>query len=223
MPRRDRPAETQRSERCLRVVVNDYSQLLNARITKALGWSQSESISWLSPLREDGYAEYYDQDFLNRLGLTKLPKPLTTFWPRSGPRWDALAKTANGRVVLVEAKAYVEESVDFASRASSPESLVQINRALAEAKEGFGARYEAPWASPFYQTANRLAHLYFLHRENGVDAVSLLCQCVRCARACTVENWEGAIRLTNKCLGLPAHLLEQHVGHLIWDCNEFPI
>jgi hypothetical protein len=206
--------------------VNDYSQLLNARITKALGWSQSESISWLSPLREDGYAEYYDQDFLNRLGLTKLPKPLTTFWPRSGPRWDALAKTANGRVLLVEAKAYVEESVDFASRASSPESLAQINRALEEAKEGFGARYEAPWASPFYQTANRLAHLYFLHRENGVDAWMLFLYFANASdvpEPCTVENWEGAIRLTNKCLGLPAHLLEQHVGHLVWDCSEFPI
>lgn len=226
MPRRERPAETRRSERCLRVVVNECSQLLNAKIAKALGWNESDRITWLSPLREDGYAEYYDQEFLDKLGLPRLSKPLKSFWPRSGPRWDALAKTARGRVLLVEAKAYVEESVDFASRASNPESLTQIHHALEAAKKGFGARHDAPWTSPFYQTANRLAHLYFLYKENGIDAWLLFLYFANASdvpERCTVENWEGAIRLANRCLGLPVHQLEQHLGHLIWDCDEFPI
>jgi hypothetical protein len=150
--------------------VNNKRELFNTRVAGALGWSQTEPITWLSPLREDGYAEYYDQEFLNRLGLTHLPKALTSFWPASGPRWDALGKTDSGKVLLVEAKAYIEESVDFVTRASDPKSLSLIKESLEKAKLGFGARPEAPWASPFYQTANRLAHLQFLWRDNGLDA-----------------------------------------------------
>jgi hypothetical protein len=221
MPRRERPRETRRSERCLRVVVNDRQELLNARVANALGWSKTESITWLSPVRDDNYAEYYDQEFLNRLGLPLLPAPLTSFWPASGPRWDALARTDSGRVLLVEAKAYIEESVDFVSRASDPKSLSLIKESLEKAKLGFGARPEAPWGSPFYQTANRLAHLHFLWRENGLDAWLLFVYFANAPdvpEPCTVEQWEGAIRLTKKCLGLRAHLADQHVGDLIWDC-----
>jgi hypothetical protein len=65
-----------------------YARLLDERITQALRWSQKESIIWLSLLREDGYAEYYDQEFLDRFGLAHLPKSLAIFWPASGPRWD---------------------------------------------------------------------------------------------------------------------------------------
>jgi len=223
MPRRERPPEARRSERCLRAVVNDTRELLDARVTQALGWSQKESIIWLSPLRDDSYAEYYDQEFVDRLGLAHLPKSLASFWPASGPRWDALAKTSTGKVLLVEAKAYVEESVDFVSRASDPKSVLQIKESLEKAKDGFGARREAPWESPFYQTANRLAHLYFLHKQNGVDAWLLFLYFANAPdvpEPCTVEQWEGAIRLTKRCLGLSTKLLERHVGDLIWDWKD---
>ena len=221
MPRRERPLKTRRSERCLRSVVNDKRELLNTKVAETLGWGQTESITWLSPLREDSYAEYYDQEFLDRLGLTHLPRPLTSFWPASGPRWDALARTDSGRLLLVEAKAYIEESVDFVSRASDPRSLSLIKESLEKAKLGFRARPEAPWGSPFYQTANRLAHLHFLCRENGLDAWLLFVYFANAPdvpEPSTVEQWEGAIRLTKKCLGLRAHLADQHVGDLIWDC-----
>jgi len=205
----------------LRAAVNDKPDLLNARVAEALGWGKSESIRWLSPVRDDDYAEYYDQEFLNRLGLTQLPTPLASFWPASGPRWDALATTDTGRVLLVEAKAYIEESVDFVSRASNPTSLSRIGESLEKAKNWFRARPEAPWASPFYQTANRLAHLYFLHKENALDAWLLFLYFANAPDVpdpCTVEQWEGAVRLTKKCLGLSEDLSKHHVGDLIWDC-----
>src|SRR5688500_1099102 len=129
MPRRARPAETTRSEHWLRVAVNDRTVRLNALILETFGWSSDEQIEWLSPTREDDFAEYYDQAFLNRLGLARLEKPLDEFWPVGGPRWDGLARTKSGKVLLVEAKAHIEEMVDFRSKAS-PDSLARINRTL---------------------------------------------------------------------------------------------
>lgn len=55
----------------------------------------------------------------------------------------------------MEAKAYIEEAVDFRSQAS-PESLDKIRRALQQARGAFGADRRAHWEAPFYQYANRL-------------------------------------------------------------------
>ena len=63
MARRSRPPSTKRSEHWLRVMVNDYPTYLNDCISKAFGWDTT-GIEWRSPLRDDDYAEYYDQEFL---------------------------------------------------------------------------------------------------------------------------------------------------------------
>ena len=92
MPRRPRPAQARRSEHWLRVLVHEYPDVLNKAIAEAFGWSDTV-IDWRSPRRDDDYAEYYDQAFLDRLGVDKLTMPLDEFWPKSGPRWDSLART----------------------------------------------------------------------------------------------------------------------------------
>ena len=161
MPRRDRPLKTGRSEHWLRVAVNEDVDALNSKVIDLFNWDSNEKIHWLSPIKEDDYAEYYDQEFLDRLGVSELDIPLLSFWPRSGPRWDGLARTETGKVILVEAKAYIEEGVDYGSDAGE-KSLAIIRKALEETKTDFGANDNAPWKSPFYQYANRLAHLYFL-------------------------------------------------------------
>jgi len=143
--------------------------------------------------------------------------PLQAFWPAVGPRWDGLARTTSGKVILVEAKAYIEEAVDYASKAS-PDSLEQIKRSLAEAKEWANGANAAPWESPFYQYANRLAHLYFLRVKNNVDAYLLFlyfADAPDVPEPCTTEQWQGAIRLTRKCLGLGASACEQRVAEVI--------
>ncbi len=168
MPRRSRPPTTTRSEHWLRVMVNDYPNYLNDRIAKEFRWGNA-AIEWRSPLREDEYAEYYDQEFLVRLGAGDLRMSLQEFWPKSGPRWDGLARTEEGKLILVEAKAYIEEAVDYRSKASAS-ALSLIEKRLDEAKVAFKANRDAPWNSPFYQMANRLAHLYFLADINKKDA-----------------------------------------------------
>jgi hypothetical protein len=107
MPRRERPAETERSEPWLRMAVNDRTNDLNDMVKGLFGWPSSERIDWRSPLRSDDYAEYYDGEFLTRLGIENLRGSLSQFWPSSGPRWDGLARTDSGNIILVEAKAHV--------------------------------------------------------------------------------------------------------------------
>lgn len=217
MPRRERPSETTRSEHWLRVAVNSSSADLNRRVGAAFAWSDQEALIWRSPTTDDDYAEYYDQAFLERLGLHDVRIPLNSFWPPSGPRWDGLARTESGKVLLVEAKAHVDESVDYGSKAS-PDSHQHISRALADAKRAFRAREDATWETPFYQYANRLAHLHFLNGLNGIDAYLLFIyfsDAPDVPEPCTREQWEGAIRLTKKCLGISAHPYQSRVKDLI--------
>ena len=224
MPRRERPKKTTRSEHWMRVAANEASSYLNARLREEFGWCADEDIRWLSPIAGDEYAEYYDSEFLERLGvdIDNLSTPLGTFWPKSGPRWDGLAKTGAEKIILVEAKAYVEEGVDFRSGASA-RSLAVINESLEEAKRAFGASELSSWASPFYQYANRLAHLCFLAGKNQLDAFLVFIYFANAPdvpNPCSTEQWEGAQRLTEKCLGLGRHPFRGRVGTIIIDVDD---
>jgi hypothetical protein len=79
MPRRERPAKTERSEHWLRVAVNERTEQLNELIERKFSWSTKDPITWLSPLKSDDYAEYYDDAFLNELvrpfGNRRWPHP----------------------------------------------------------------------------------------------------------------------------------------------------
>ena len=105
-------------------------------------------------LQNDNYAEHSDEVFLTQVGVEPAAKQLSEFWPKRGPHWDALATLPDGGVILVEAKAHVDEMLSPPSQAS-PNSLTKIKKALNQTKR-------------FYQHANRLAFLYFLRELNGV-------------------------------------------------------
>ncbi len=222
MPRRERPAQTTRSEHWLRVAVNEATDDLNAQLIQAFGWSPVETIRWLSPLRDDDFAEYYDQAFLDRVGLFDLAVPLAEFWPNGGPRWDGLARTEGGKVILVEAKAYIEEMVDYESNAG-PKSRARILDSLSKAKYASGAAEKARWDAPFYQMGNRLAHLHFLLNLNQIAAYLAFlafADAPDVPQPCTVEQWEGAHRLSRKCLGLGAHPFQGRVANIIWSVRD---
>lgn len=224
MPRRARPHKTERSEHWMRIAANEDSSSLNELIINKFDWDRDEAISWLSPIAADNYAEYYDHAFLQRLGITELAVPLLDFWPKSGARWDGLARTETGKLILVEAKAYIEEGVDYRSKAS-PKALAIIRKALDDAKKDFRARDDASWESPFYQYANRLAHLYFLHRLNGLDAYMLFlyfADAPDVPRPCSESEWQGAVRLVEKCLGLGTHPYRKRLATLIWSVPQMP-
>jgi hypothetical protein len=115
---------------------------------------------WRSPLTNDEYAEYRDEDFLKRIGEEKLIPNLNEFWPTRGPQWDGLAR-CDDTVLLVEAKSHISELFSTC-QAEAPESIKRIEDAFAETAGYLRANRSAPWTLNFYPLANRIAHLYFL-------------------------------------------------------------
>ncbi len=93
------------------------------------------------------------------------------FWPQTGsaPNWDSiglLQSQSHVEFLLVEAKAHVSE-LKTSCAATEDGGLPGIREALAETIKA--NRFEvAPekWLSPYYQYANRLAHLHFLVQHN---------------------------------------------------------
>lgn len=177
-------------------------------------------LRWLSPLEADGYAEYRDADFLARLGLAHLGDDLARFWPRGGPVWDGLA-LAGDAVVLVEAKSHLGEARSSPCAARSAVSRAAIAQALALVQADLiadpDARAKADWMRHFYQYANRLAHLWWLHRQ-GIAAHLLLVGFVGDAQMrgpTRAADWQGLYAQADALLGLgAAHPLSAHVHHL---------
>lgn len=96
------------------------------------------------------------------------------FWPQTGnvPNWDAIGRLESNSCVeylLVEAKAHVEE-LQSSCGASEKGGLGTIKEALKTTIKANGFTVDVKdWLSPFYQYANRLAHLHFL-LERSVPA-----------------------------------------------------
>jgi hypothetical protein len=202
-------------------MVNEHPRVIDAAIVDAFAWRDA-AIDWRSPRKDDGYAEYYDQTFLDRLGVGALPLPLAEFWPKSGPRWDGLARTADGKLILAEAKAHIDEAVDFRCKAL-PDSLRRIEDRLGEAKSAFRASEDACWHTPLYQMANRLAHLYYLVGINKRDAYLVFIDFANAPdvpHPATCEEWQGAARLAHKCLGMKDSKLTRRVATIIVDLKN---
>lgn len=199
--------------------VNDRPELLDEPLRARIGHGP---ISWLSPRREDGYAEYRDGDFLDLLGAGDLRTDLADFWPARGPQWDALGRSERGDLLLVEAKAHVPEMLSPAS-AASPASLARIRDALGRTAESLGATPRAAWTDAFYQYANRLAHLAFF-RDRGRPAWLVLVSFVGDAEMKgprTAEAWDAAYTVADYAMGLRAdHRLSRYIIHLHPDVRD---
>src|SRR5205823_5618205 len=93
---------------------------------------------------------------------------------RGGPVWDglALAYSNNGtHYLLFEAKSHLPE---LESRcAASPSSLRRIETSLGEARELLRCTSASDWLSPYYQYANRLAHLLWLRSRVPTSLVNV--------------------------------------------------
>jgi hypothetical protein len=185
------------SQRWLQWLVNEAPE----RLGDAIGLGR---IDWRSPLRADDYAEYRDQAFLDLLGITLQARPLRVFWPVGGPQWDGLGRAASGEVVLVEAKAHLNELYSPATGASET-SLMQIQASLGETAHGLGVRPGYDWSKQFYQYGNRLAHAYLLDRLNDVPTRLVFLYLIGDADVggpSTRAEWEAAIHTVHRALGL---------------------
>ena len=173
-----------------------------------MGLERDEEIKWLSPLESDCFAEYQDHAFLERLGINPQHRCLECFWPKGGPAWDGLAKTSQGRLIIIEAKANIPE-FNSSPTGASGESLHKIRKALDETRCFFKVRSKMDWTKCFYQYANRLAHLYFLRKLNEVEATLVFVYFVGDTTisdryAVSQEGWQAAIELAHDHLGIRA-------------------
>jgi hypothetical protein len=131
---------------------------------------------WASPLESERFVEYQDVAFLRAVGLERLAPELAAFWPaRGGPVWDGLARvhlrTGGEGVLLLEAKSYPKELFGRGCTAKAAQSKQLIRSALERTQAWLGLPVDADrWIGRLYQSANRLAHLYFLREVAGIDA-----------------------------------------------------
>ncbi len=179
------------------------------------------TVTWLSPLPADQWAEYRDEAFLERIGHPELAAALKRFWPARGPQWDGLAK-AGDVVLLVEAKAHVGELASSCA-AESPVSRDLITKSLDATKRALGAKAVADWMNGYYQLANRLAHLSFL-RERGVNARLVLLQFTGdtgMPTESTPEAYETAYSAAMTHLGFDSAVTIPGVVHIYIDVAEF--
>jgi hypothetical protein len=203
-------------------LINDHPYVLNSKILSALSKPQDTNIAWLSPLAEDEYAEYRDEAFLKRLGISLEKYPLPKFWPQRGPQWDALGKASTGEIVLVEAKSHVPELISHLD-SKSPKSTKQILESLEETKDYLGSKSKNDWASPFYQYANRIAHLYLLRVLNGIPAYLLFVYFLNDKEMEGPENeaeWRSALKLVDSCLGIGRTKLSKYIIDVFVDVRD---
>lgn len=221
MPRWAQGPAARGSKKWLQILVNERTDLINKLLATSLQGA-AQSIRWRSPLRGDDYAEYSDQEFVDRLDVSLEHVPLTAFWPRRGPHWDALASTGRGDVILVEAKAHIPEMVSTPTQASG-RSRAKIRRALGETKAFVGSHAQADWATCFYQYTNRLAHLYLLRKLNKLPAYLLFVYFLNdkeMGGPTTKLEWEAAIALLEDFLGIrERHSLSAYVVRAFVDVD----
>jgi hypothetical protein len=186
----------------IQLLVNQRPELVEEELRALVG--SRESVEWLSPLREDQFAEYRDGSALKLLGVSDLRRPLRDFWPALGPQWDALARVGEA-LVLVEAKAHITELFSPPSLAKNETSRRKIESALAETERWLRVRPGLDWSERFYQYANRLAHLYFLREVNGLDAHLVFLYFVGDRKSNGPEDpvaWEAATAVLHEALGI---------------------
>ena len=205
----------------IQILINNRKEILDKKLSEAL--EQKINITWKSPIKEDQYAEYRDEDFLRILDIeSKINSPLEKFWPKRGPQWDALG-IDDEKIFLVEAKANLPEVVSPPTVAEK-ESKSKILDSFSELKEYLNINNTIDWSGTFYQYANRIAHLYFLRVLNGINAYLVNIYFINdnsVAGLKSIDEWRGALTIIKHYLGIPKkNKLEKYMIDIFIDVND---
>jgi len=222
MGRYPQDSDSHGSLKDLQNAINKKKKYLDAEISKAI--RKQMKIDWRSPLQSDDYAEYRDEDFLEKLGiLNKIKYSLRDFWPNNGPQWDALG-VSDDEIILVEAKANIPEMVSSGTGAKNPQSVNKIRNSLDEVKKYLNVRDTIDWTGTFYQYVNRIAHLYYLREKNKTKAHLLFIYFINDITVHgpkTQDEWLGAIQTMECYLGLAKkHKLRKYIHDIFIDVSD---
>lgn len=208
----------------IQTLINDKPEIIDTLIANKFEELATEKIKWLSPLKNDGYAEYRDSSFIKLVGLDPIEIQLEKFWPKRGPQWDALGVTENKRILLVEAKANTRELESGGTRAKEISKQL-IDESLAELKEFLDIINDVNWSAKYYQYTNRLANLYYLREKCNVEAylvnIYFINDITHIAK--TEEEFELALKKLKKRLGIEINGLQRFISEIFIDVSELGI
>jgi hypothetical protein len=178
-------------------------------------------LEWVSPLKSESYRQYNDNDFLRVLGLSVSATELKRFWPQNGPCWDALALLRTGDeipgVVLVDAKSHPKETRSSCCKAISM-NRITIESSLLQTKKWLRVRADASWTGSLYWYANRLAHLFFLREQLGLNAWLVNIYFLSDPQSpASRDEWIASIGKLKDDVGLPLQIVPYCVD-LLLDC-----
>jgi len=216
------PSDGHGSLKDIQLLVNKNAGLIDRYIKRAFADLNNDTINWQSPLQKDNYAEYRDNDFIDRVGLNRSEIKLDEFWPTRGSQWDALATTTDNKIILVEAKANIPEVVSPATRAGQ-KSKTLIVKSLNETKDYLGLKNDIDWSGKFYQYTNRLAHLYFLRvkRDKPVYLINIYFTGDKSVDGPDTQGeWKAALKVLYSYLGLSRHKLNKYMADIFIDYND---
>lgn len=149
------------------------------QLLRMLGWHRNEfnkSIAKSADVNEDiNWFDFKfngpeDKELLNFDFLDNLKDEWRNYWTCGpvGLNWDAVGISKDGTLILVEAKAHVGELKS--SSGGKKESKEKNNKIISNYLKKYGINRTADdWNKDFYQLANRLIAIDFLH-ERGVKA-----------------------------------------------------
>jgi len=211
------------SAKWMRVLVNEQNEFLKIRIYESLCISEGE-ILWFSPLLSENFKEYSIQTILNRENVTLNKRTLSSFWPQSGPKWDAIGKSEEGTFFLVEAKSYIKEMIKADTGSKNLDNQRQIENSLNEARDFFNPSRSRTWPTTFYQFANRLAFIYLLKQLNKIPAYMLFINftndTTQNESPSSPQEWEGAYKLLKYHFGIDERRYAKLVNEMIIDVDE---
>jgi hypothetical protein len=206
-------------------------------VSKALG--NEGKVEWFDFPYSEKRMEFFDSeyttlDFLENLGLDPSGENQKYFeyWPSTGEpqHWDLIGKTADGYIVLVEAKAHIKELIS--STGASPRgSLPKIENAFALVRTRIGVTDSSPWTKNYYQLANHIFTCWYLNEIRKIPTVLLNVYFIEDERpdgyVCpqTVREWENAIQNEYEYLGISAELpfIKDHVKSVFIPVNGEPL
>ncbi len=221
MTRIKQNADGRGSLKCIQNLINNSPSYINSLIAEKFKELGEEEIFWTSPLKNDDYAEYRDHSFIEKIGLIPNKIQLSKFWPKGGPQWDALAKTASGKVILVEAKANIPEIKSQGTKAKDLSKNL-INKSLSEVKEFLEITNEVDWSGTYYQYTNRIAHLFYLREKCKVPVYLINIYFIDDAThiATKRERFELALKKLKNHLGLESHNLDDFMTEIFIDLDK---
>jgi len=224
MDRYPQPSDGHGSLRDIQVLVNKFPDMFTNKIKEKIV-IKSNRIDWASPLKDDDYSEYRDNGFIEKLVIQNLKLPLSAFWPKRGPQWDALGKGYDEEYFLVEAKANIDEIVSPETKATG-KSLELIKKSLDDLKKYLNVNNKVDWSGAFYQYTNRLAHLYFLRVLNKLPANLIFVYFIgddSVSGPKSIEEWNAALTVMKRYLGLSTHKLAKYTAEVFVDVKQISL